>query len=110
MKNTWKDLNVKEKLSIISACVAFALGWIMSILGFWLPPIGEVADSILWILGQSLVYAASVFGIAAYFKSETTQLKHDMDMHIEHMERMQIQREKIRNGVDTPEIPMDDEE
>ena len=107
MKTTWKDLNIKEKLSIISACAAFMLGWIMSILGFWMPPVGEVADSILWILGQSLIYAASVFGIAAYFKSETVQLKHDMDKHLEHIERMQIQREKLRGGIDIQEIPKD---
>lgn len=104
MKTKWIDLNIKEKLSIVSACVAFVLGWVMSILGFWIPPIGEVADSILWILGQALLYAASVFGIAAYFKSESTQLRRDMDMHLEHMERMQMQREKLRNGIDVQEM------
>lgn len=113
MKSEWKDLNIKEKITIISACAAFIFGWAMSMAGFFLPPIGEVADSILWILGQSMVYAASVFGVSAYFRSETVQLKRDMDRHLEHIERMQIQREKLRQGQDVDEMPneiLDDEE
>lgn len=105
MKQTWKDLSIKEQISFISAIVAFILGWCMSIAGFWIPPVGEVADSILWILGQALLYAASVFGVSAYFRSETVQLRKDMDKHLEHIERMQIQREKLRQGIDIQEIP-----
>jgi hypothetical protein len=110
MKTKWVDLNIKDKLAILSAIIAFILGWCMSIAGFWIPPIGEVADSILWILGQALLYAASVFGVSAYFRSESVQLRRDMDKHLEQMERMQIQREKLRNYGNVEEIPLNDEE
>ena len=103
--NKWSDLNIKDRIAILSAIIAFILGWCMSIAGFWLPPVGEVADSILWILGQALLYAASVFGVSAYFRSETVQLRRDMDRHLEAMESLQIQREKLRNGIDVEEIP-----
>lgn len=76
---TWKDLSIKDKIAIISAIAAFMFGWGLSIWGFVLPPMGEVADSVLWILGQALIYAASVFGISAYFKSESIQMKRDME-------------------------------
>ena len=109
MKQTWSDLSVKEKIAIISAIAAFVIGWCMSIGAFFVPPMGEVADSILWILGQALLYAASVFGVSAYFRSETVQLRRDMDRHLEHMERMQLQREKLRQGVDIQEIPKEDD-
>ena len=105
MKSKWNDLNIKDRLAILSAIIAFILGWCMSIAGFWIPTIGEVADSILWILGQALLYAASVFGVSAYFRSETVQLRRDMDRHLEKMESLQIQREKLRNGIDVEEIP-----
>ena len=101
----WSDLNIKDKIAILSAIIAFILGWCMSIAGFWIPPVGEVSDSILWILGQALLYAASVFGVSAYFRSETVQLRRDMDRHLERMESLQIQREKLRNGIDVEEIP-----
>ena len=110
MKNKWSDLDIKQKLSIISAIAAFVIGWALSIAGFFVPPLGEVHESILFILGQGLVYAASVFGIAAYFKSESTQMKNDMQRYFDHKERLMNERHKIRNGVDTPEIPIEDED
>ena len=101
----WSDLNIKDKIAILSAIIAFILGWCMSIAGFWIPPVGDVSNSVLWILGQALLYAASVFGVSAYFRSETVQLRRDMDRHLERMESLQIQREKLRNGIDVEEIP-----
>lgn len=101
----WSKLGIKEKIALISACAAFFLGWAMSILGFCVPPVGEVADSILWILGQGLLYAASVFGVTAYFKSESVQLRKDMDKHLESIEKAQIQREKLRQNLEIEEIP-----
>ena len=79
MKNCWKDLNVKEKIAIITAIAAFIAGWGLTIAGFIVPPVGEVAESTLWILGQALVYASSVFGITGYFSSEATKLRLDID-------------------------------
>ena len=110
MKTTWTTLNIKEQIAIISACVAFVLGWAMSIGAFFVPPVGEVADSILWILGQALLYSSAVFGVSAYFRSEAVQLRRDMDRHLEHMERIQRQREKLRKGLDVEEIPKEEDE
>jgi len=107
-KTKWVDLGIKEKLAIGSACIAFALGWTITGLAAFVPLLIS-EQGVLWILGQSLVYTASVFGVSMYFKSETIQLKHDIDRHLEHVERMQIQREKIRNGIPVDEIPNEDD-
>lgn len=104
MKTTWKDLGIKEKLAMISACAAFCMGWTLTALASFVPLLIS-EQGILWILGQSLIYSASVFGISAYFKSETVQLKRDMDKHLERMERMQIQRIRLAKGEDVDEIP-----
>lgn len=96
MKTKWCDLNIKEKLAIITAISAFVIGWSLSIAGFIVPPIGEVADSLLWILGQSLIYAASVFGITGYFNAETARLKNDIDRHLQDIERRKIDEEDVR--------------
>lgn len=104
MKTTWKDLSIKEKLAMISACAAFCMGWILTALASFVPLLIS-EQGILWILGQSLIYSASVFGISAYFKSEAVQLRKDMDKHLERMEHLQIQRERIRQGIDVEEIP-----
>lgn len=79
----WCSLDIKEKAAIITAIAAFVVGWGLTIAGFIVPPLGEIADSILWVLGQALIYAASVFGITSYFTSETRRLKHDIREFVE---------------------------
>ena len=68
-------LDIKTKFAIGSAVVAFLAGWGLTIAGFIIPPKGEVHDSVLWILGQALIYAASVFGVGMYLNSEMTKLR-----------------------------------
>ena len=77
--NKWSDLTIKEKSAIVSAFIAFGLGWALSIAGFIIEPCGEVADSVLWILGQSLIYTASVFGLTSYFNAESKRMRSEMD-------------------------------
>ena len=84
MRNeSWSDLSAKEKAAIITAFIAFILGWGLTVAGFVVPPVGEVADSVLWILGQALIYAASVFGLTSYFTSETRRMKQDIRDYVE---------------------------
>lgn len=109
MKVTFKDLNIKEKLAIVSACAAFVCGWALTGIAAFVPLLLS-EQSILWILGQAMTYAAAVFGVSMYFNAETRLMKHDINKHMEHMERLQIQREKLRRGMDIEEIPLKDEE
>lgn len=79
----WSEIDIKEKAAIITAIAAFVVGWGLTIAGFIVPPLGEIADSILWVLGQSLIYAASVFGLTSYFTSETRRMKHDISEFVQ---------------------------
>ena len=83
MENKWHDINIKDKLAIITAIAAFLVGWGLTICGFVLPPIAEVSDSVLWILGQSMIYAASVFGVSAYFTSSNRRTKADIESYFD---------------------------
>lgn len=87
MKESWNTLGIKDKLAILSAIAAFTLGWILTVWGFVETPRGEVAESVLWILGQSLIYSASVFGVAAYFNSETIKMKRDFKRYVRNIEK-----------------------
>jgi predicted PurR-regulated permease PerM len=79
----------KQKVAILTALAAFILGWGLTIAGFIMPPVGEIADSVLWVLGQALVYAASVFGITGYFTAESKRMKRDMEDYFDRrLERM----------------------
>lgn len=71
----WKDLDVKNRIAVVTAIAAFIVGWGLTIAGFLVPPLGAVSESVLWILGQALLYAASVFGVALYVGGEVKRLK-----------------------------------
>ena len=78
----WKDLDVKTKIAYITAIAAFVFGWGLTIAGFCVPPVGAVTESVLWILGQSLVYSASVFGIALYTTGSVKQMKREIRQYL----------------------------
>ena len=75
MKEKWKDLDLKTRIAYVTAVIAFVLGWVLTIAGFIAPPLGIVSDSVLWILGQGLVYAASVLGIGMYVTGSVKGMK-----------------------------------
>lgn len=74
-KETWSELDLKTRIAYVTAIIAFTIGWGLTIAGFCVPPVGAVADSILWILGQGLVYAASVLGIGMYVTGSVKGMK-----------------------------------
>lgn len=68
----------KESLAKWTAIVSFAIGWILVIINFFLPPIGDIANSTLWILGQSLLYTGAVIGIANYTTGKIYEIKREV--------------------------------
>lgn len=58
----------RGNIAVYSAVAMLAFGMILTAIGFFVAPLGEVSDSVLWILGQALIYAGSIFGIATYTK------------------------------------------
>ena len=83
---TWKSIDIKQKFAIVTAVLAFVVGWGLTIAGFIIPPQGEVADSVLWILGQALVYTASVLGIGMYFNNQMVKFRADTRRYIKDLE------------------------
>lgn len=75
----------KENLAVITACGMLVFGMTLTAIGFAIEPAGEVHDSVLWILGQSLVYAGSIFGVAAYMRGVVDKRMSEWeDHHIYH--------------------------
>lgn len=72
--NKWSSLKVQTRIAYITALAAFVLGWGLTVAGFIIGA-GIISDSVLWVLGQSLVYCASVFGVGLYVGSEVKNMK-----------------------------------
>ena len=56
----------KESASIISALALILSGIILVFCAFFRSPDGSISDSVLWYVGEALLYAGSVFGIKSY--------------------------------------------
>lgn len=100
-KERWSELDLKTRIAYITAIVAFTIGWGLTIAGFCLPPVAVVADSILWILGQALLYAASVLGIGMYVTGSMRGMKHSIS---------QFMREEHKRLKEEVEEEMEEEE
>lgn len=56
----------RNRLQTWSALAMLAVGSGLCIAGFCVPPVGEISDSVLYVLAQTLIYAGSALGIDAY--------------------------------------------
>lgn len=59
----------KDSLAVISAIMMLVFGAGLCIAGFIVNPLGIIDNSVLWIMGQCLLYAGSIFGIGMYVKA-----------------------------------------
>lgn len=85
-KNKWKDLGIREKYAYAISALAFILGWTLTIICFFIEPLGVVTDSVLWILGQVLLFTGSVIGISEHYSSQLKQFKSEIRKEIEDKE------------------------
>lgn len=51
------------------------VGTTLSVVGFIIPPTGEISNSVLTFFAQCLVYAGSVFGIKTYVHNKFVNLE-----------------------------------
>ena len=84
----WKELSIKDRLAIMTALIAFFVGWTLVGIAAFVPLFLSEA-SLLAILGQSMIYCASVFGITSYFANEQRRLRSDV------RDMMDAERKKI---------------
>lgn len=60
-----------------TAIALLTSGVVMSFLGFFADPVGEISDSVLWYFAQTLIYCGSIFGVGAYIDVKLKTLKHE---------------------------------
>lgn len=89
------EKDTKQRTAYITAIIAFIAGWGLTIAGFCVPPTGEVSGSVLAVLGEAMVYAASVFGVTLYFSHEMRKFRHDTKQYIDRLEE-----ERSNEGLD----------
>jgi len=56
----------KDTIATISAVAMLIFGATITAIGFFVDPLGEIHQSVLYVLGQCLIYSGSIFGITVY--------------------------------------------
>lgn len=64
-----------QKLSAVVASILLVSGVVLSFLGFFTEPVGQISESVLWYFAQTLIYAGSVFGLKAYVDYMLNKMK-----------------------------------
>lgn len=86
----------KENITVYSAVSMLVFGCALTTIAFFIAPVGEIHDSVLWVLGQCFIYAGGALGIANYARSAA---KHEVDERFHDYERRHHHRHRAA-GVD----------
>lgn len=65
----------KDIVMIITAVVTLVSGIVMSFLSFALSEIHQIDSSVLWYFAQTLMYAASAFGLYSYVHAKINEVQ-----------------------------------
>ena len=55
------------ELKEFSAILVLSSGLVLAFIALYMPPPGEIHDSVIYIFAQILIYAGTVFGLDIYF-------------------------------------------
>lgn len=78
---------VKENITYGSALFMLVFGVALTTAGFVTAPVGEIHDSVLYVLGQCLIFAGSIMGVGAYATGKVREMRHDIDRRFRAYER-----------------------
>ena len=87
----------KENITVYSAVSMLVFGCVLTTIAFFIEPMGEIHDSVLWVLGQCFIYAGGALGIANYARSAA---KHEVDERFDEFERSHHHRRRRTASVD----------
>ena len=84
------DNTTKEILSYSFALISLLGGFGLTIAGFIVDPTGQIHESVLFVLGQCLVFAASICGISMHVKRGMNEIsnyvKEEVKTHLKKQE------------------------
>lgn len=87
-------IDTKEKIQYATAVLMVVSAVVLAFVCFFLNKY-KIEDSVLWYIAQSLVYAASIFGISLAIKTKMGEVKSDMKQYLdEEMNKRKDEKDK----------------
>ena len=76
-------LTTKDKISYFLCIASFTIGAILTFLGFFVSPVGEIHSSVLTSLGIFLSFAGAIIGLNVHYSTELTHFKSEVQRTID---------------------------
>ena len=76
-------MDTKERIQYATAVTMLVSGIVMSFVGFYAAPVGEISDSVLWYTAQTLIYAGSIFGVGLYIDGRLKRLENKRKFNLD---------------------------
>lgn len=89
----------KDAIATYSALGMIIFGAVLTAAGFCVTPVGTIDDSVLWVLGQCLLYAGGIFGVTLYTKHRFDEMNKYINYAMRHPEVLKTD-EGIEDVVD----------
>lgn len=71
----------KRDAVTISAFLMLFFGCVITLVGLFVPPLGEIHNSVLWAFAQCLLYCGSALGIGAYTHTKLSEIDATLKRH-----------------------------
>ena len=68
----------KENVAMFSAVIIQVSGIVIAFLSFFRTPVGEISDSVLWYVSQTLIYSGSIFGVSVYVQTKVAEIRSEL--------------------------------
>lgn len=102
---------IKENITYGSALVMLVFGVVLTTAGFLTAPVGEIHDSVLYVLGQCLLFAGSIMGVGTYTAGKVREMRHDIDRRFRAYERGAADGKRPHHSEDNEEEePLNEED
>ena len=76
-------LTTKDKISYFLCIASFTIGAILTFLGFFVSPVGEIHSSVLTCLGIFLSFSGALIGINTAYSTELRSFKTEVQRTID---------------------------
>lgn len=91
LKQEFDKLTFKEVLVYAMAIITLTVGLVMLFMGMFIPPEGEIHESVLTAFGIICVFSASLLGISIHYANELAKFKQGITEHITSLTKQEKQ-------------------
>ncbi|WP_297071346.1 hypothetical protein [uncultured Duncaniella sp.] len=87
LKEEFDKLTIKDVLVYSLAIVSIVAAFVLLFLGLFIPPEGEIHDSVLTAYGLTLLFVGSLLGISMRIESELNKFKSSITERVDALTR-----------------------